>query len=171
VVRAAAVASLVVGGLTLGGVAAALFLLVLGGVLVPRFLGLPAALDVSFGAGLLVAAWAAQLGWYEAVPWLDLAVHAVATGLVAAVGAVALTRWLARGRVAEPPTRPGRERVGLALTTTGIGAVGAILWELGEWAGHTFLDDRINVGYPDTIGDLAFGLLGAVVAGVAVARS
>ena len=164
-VRAAAVVSLAVGLLSLGGVAGALFLLVLGGLFVPRYLGLPAALDVSFGAGLLFAAWAAQLGWYEIVPWLDLLVHAACTGLVAAVGVIALVR----GQVLEAVVRPGRARFGMVLVATGVGALGAILWELGEWAGHTALDDDIVVGYTDTVTDLASGLLGALLAGVVLA--
>lgn len=163
-VRAAALGSLAVGGLALGGVAGALFLLVLGGVLVPRLLDLPAPLDVAFGAALLLAAWAALLGWYDAVHWLDLVMHAVCTGLVAAVGVLALVR----ARLIDVPAST-RTRVGLAVTTTGVGALGAILWELGEWAGHTFLDDGIHVGYADTVTDLALGVLGAALAGVLLA--
>ena len=162
VVRAAAVGSLAVGIVTLGGVAGALFFLVLGGVLVPRFLRLPTALDLCFGASLLLAAWAAQLGWYEAVPWLDLLMHAVCTGLVAAVGLIVLIR----GRMLEVGALSGRAKVGLVAATTGLGALGAIVWEFGEWAGHTYLDEGIDVGYTDTIADLAFGLFGAMLAGV-----
>jgi hypothetical protein len=166
VVRVAAAGSVVVGIVTSGGVAGALFFLVLGGALIPRSLRLPAALDVSFGASLLLAAWAAQLGWYERVQWLDLLVHAVCTGLVAAVGVIVLVsgRMLALG----VPT--GRARAGLAITTAGVGALSAILWELGEWAGHTFLDDGIDVGYTDTVTDLAVGLFGATLAGIALAH-
>jgi hypothetical protein len=127
VVRVAAAGSVVVGIVTSGGVAGALFFLVLGGALVPRFLRLPAALDLSFGASLLLAAWAAQLGWYETVQWLDLLMHAVCTGLVATVGVMV------------------------------------------QWAGHTFLDDGIDVGYTDTVTDLAVGLFGATLAGIALA--
>ncbi|UKJ64831.1 hypothetical protein H1Q78_05450 [Cellulosimicrobium cellulans] len=163
VVRAAAAASLVV-AVGLDGVAVALFLLVLGGTMVPRALGVTAPLDVAFGGTLLASAWAAQLEWYRAVPWLDLPVHAACTGLVAAVAYVALLRT---GLLADPGTlRPGRARAGTLVVVSGLGAVLAVLWELGEWAGHTYLDDRIGVGYGDTVTDLAAGLLGAVVAGL-----
>lgn len=165
VVRVAAAGSVVVGIVTSGGVAGALFFLVLGGALVPRFLRLPPALDLCFGTSLLLAAWAAQLGWYETVPWLDLLVHAVCTGLVAAVGVIVLVR----GRMLALGAPTGRTRVGLAITTAGIGALSAILWEVGEWAGHTFLDDGIDVGYTDTVTDLAVGLLGATLAGITLA--
>lgn len=165
VARAAAAAS-VVAAVSLDGVATALFLLVLGGTMVPRALGLTAPLDVAYSATLLASAWAAQLEWYRAVPWLDLPVHAACTGLVAAVAYVALVR---AGMLADPGTlRPGRARAGVLVVSAGLGAVLAILWELGEWAGHTYLDDRIGVGYGDTVSDLAAGLLGAVVTGLLV---
>jgi hypothetical protein len=165
VVRVAATVSLVVGIVTFGGVAGALFFLVLGGVLVPRFLRLPTALDICFGSGLLLAAWAAQLGWYESVPWLDLLVHAACTGLIAAVGVIVLIR----GRMLGLGALPGRAKAGVVVATAGIGALSAILWELGEWAGHTYLDEGIDVGYTDTVTDLGAGLLGAVLAGAVLA--
>ncbi|MFD7025569.1 hypothetical protein [Promicromonospora sukumoe] len=164
-VRAATVGSLLVGGATLGGLAGALFLLVLGAALVPRLLGLSAVLDLCFGGCLLFAAWAALLRWYEAVPWLDLLVHAVCTGLVAAVGVLALIRW----QVVAPRGRRKWASAGVVVTTLGTGALGAVLWEFGEWAGHTYVDDEITVGYADTVADLAFGLLGALFAGVVLA--
>ena len=46
----------------------------------------------------------------------------------------------------------------------------AVSGELGEWAGNALFDRRIQVGYPDTMGDLAAGLFGSVVAAVVVAR-
>ncbi|WP_265521185.1 hypothetical protein [Oerskovia flava] len=167
VVRVAALTSVVVAAVSLEGVAVALFLLMLGGLMVPRAVGMPAVLDVAYGSALLLAAWAAQLGWYQAVPWLDLPVHAACTGLIAAVAAVALTRW----QVLPGPrdTSHAHRRTGVVVTTTGLGAVVAILWEIGEWAGFTYLDDRIGVGYTDTVTDLASGLVGSVVAGMALA--
>ena len=46
----------------------------------------------------------------------------------------------------------------------------AVLWEVGEWAGNAWLDRSIQVGYADTMGDLAAGLAGSAVAAVVVAR-
>lgn len=166
-VRAAAALSVVVAGAALDGVGVALFLLVLGGTMVPRALGVTGVLDVGYGAALLASAWAAQLEWYRAVPWLDLPVHAVCTGLIAALATVTLVRV---GALPAPHADGLPWRTGVVVVTTGLGAVLAILWELGEWAGHTFLDDRIGVGYGDTVTDLATGLLGSAVAGVLLAR-
>lgn len=166
-VRAVALLSLLVGTVAQGGLAGPLFLLVLGGVMLPRAVGAPTLLDVAYGTSLLVAAWAAQLDWYDAVPGLDLAVHLVCTGLIAAVTTVALVCWRVVPDLGTPASR--RERVGVVVVTAGIGAVGAVLWEVGEWAGYAYLDDRIGVGYADTVTDLAAGLLGAVVAGALLA--
>jgi hypothetical protein len=137
---------------------------VLGGTLVPRAIAAPAVLDTTYCATLLFAAWAAQLDWYVAVGWLDVAVHAVATGLVAVVTCLALARW---GRLDRDALRGWPS----GLAVVGTGAALAVLWELGEWFGHSVLDDRIQVGYTDTLGDLAAGLAGSAVAGLLVARN
>jgi hypothetical protein len=168
VVRVAALVSVAVAPFMLGGVGVALFLLVLGGVMVPRALGVPAVLDLGYCVALLVAAWAAQLGWYSAVPWLDLVMHALCTGMIAVVAYIALVRWgVVPGAGA---VRPDSAR-SVVVVITGLGAVASILWELGEWAGHTYLDGEISVGYGDTIGDLASALVGAAVAGVVLAAA
>lgn len=57
----------------------------------------------------------------------------------------------------------------MAITTTCLGVALAVLWELGEWIGHTWIDERIQVGYDDTVGDLTAGAAGAVVAAVLLA--
>lgn len=161
VVRVLALASVLVGTARSGVVGAALFLLVLGGTVVPRAVRAPAAVDVAYGATLLVAAWAAQLDWYAAVAWLDVVVHAVATALVAVMTLLVLRR---AGVV---DLRAAGGWAG-AVVVVGAGATAAVLWEIGEWAGHTFLDDGIQVGYGDTVGDLAAGLAGSVVAALVV---
>ena len=162
VVRVLALVSVVVGTWWSGPVATALFLLVLGGAMVPRVISASTALDVAYCSTILFAAWAAQLDWYVAVSWLDVVVHAVATGLIAVLGVEALQFWGVVGR--------DRPRSELALLVVGLGAVLAVLWELGEWAGNAWLDRRIQVGYPDTMGDLAAGLAGSVVAAAVVRR-
>lgn len=145
---------------------AALLLAALGGAVVPRALGSPTALDVASGSALLLAAWASQLGWYESVAGLDLVVHTVLTGLLAVLAATVVTRWSRRGRSAEP----AGPRLEAVLLVTGLGAALAIVWEIAEWVGHTFVDESIGVGYSDTVSDLAAGLLGSLVAGVLATR-
>ncbi len=62
-----------------------------------------------------------------------------------------------------------RWAVGLAVT--GLGALLAIGWELGEW--YSFIRQGTELGdaYEDTLGDLALGSLGGLVAGLIVART
>ncbi|WP_206422666.1 hypothetical protein [Nocardioides pantholopis] len=158
--RAVALVSVVLGALGWGFVGFALFLLVLGGTMVPRALGAPLALDAAYCSGLLLGAWAAELDWYLRIGWLDVVVHATVTGLVAAMGYVAMVR------VGMLPQ--GVHRSGAAVVTAALGTTLAVVWELGEWFGHTFVDERIQVGYADTVGDLAAGAAGATVAGVAL---
>jgi hypothetical protein len=53
----------------------------------------------------------------------------------------------------------------MVVLVTGLGAVLAIGWELGEW--YTFIrhGTEINTAYEDTLGDLSLGTLGALCAG------
>lgn len=162
-VRLAAVASLAIGLPAYGPVAGAVFFLVVGGTVVPRVAAAPAALDVTYCATILVAAWAAVLDWYVAVPWLDVVVHAAATGLIAALVQWVLVRVGMASAVGSELRYP---RSAVVVLTAATGTALAVVWELGEWFGHTYLDSRIQVGYDDTVGDLAAGMVGALVAGV-----
>lgn len=59
----------------------------------------------------------------------------------------------------------------LVITITGLGAILAIAWELGEW--YTFIrhGTELNGAYEDTLGDEALGTLGALGAAFIVART
>lgn len=166
--RLAAAVSVAVGLAWSGGVAGALFFLVLGGTMLPRALEVPSVLDAAFCVTLLLAAWAAELDWYVAVPWLDVVVHAGATGLIATLAHLALVR--VRALPGPDSGATGRPRLGAAVVVTALGIALSTVWEFGEWFGHTHLDDRIQVGYTDTVGDLAAGTVGSVLAGVLLAR-
>jgi uncharacterized membrane protein YhaH (DUF805 family) len=58
----------------------------------------------------------------------------------------------------------------VVLLMTGLGAVIALGWELGEY--YTFIRQgtEIDTAYEDTLGDVTLGTLGALVAGLVVAR-
>ena len=62
-------------------------------------------------------------------------------------------------------------RWALALAITGLGAVLAIVWELGEW--YTFIrhGTELDTAYRDTLGDQTLGMLGGAVAAVLVTLS
>lgn len=144
------------------GVIVAVFALVLLGLTVPRVAGLPGELQAVAGVTLLVGAWAATLDWYSAVPVLDVVIHALANGLIAAVCVLVLTRLTILGPL---------PRMGLVIVTAGVGALLGVIWEGGEWIGHTWINDAINVGYDDTVGDLVAGALGSALAGLALAAT
>ncbi|WP_460796320.1 hypothetical protein [Nocardioides pacificus] len=148
--RVAAALSVVVAAVQYGAVPAALFFLVLGGAMVPRALGAPWGLDLAYVTALLLAGWAAVLDLYRSVPGLDLAVHAVATGMIA------LMVHVLRLKMGAPADSWA--------TTVSLALVLAVVWEVGEWWGHLTLDDRIQVGAADTLSDLVAGGLGAVAA-------
>lgn len=144
-------------------VAVALMLLVLGGLMVPRALGTPGPLDAAYGTGLLVAAWSGVLDVYETVGWWDLLIHFAVTGLVAAVAYGGLV--LARVALDPADARRHAQRIGVPILVTALGLALSVLWEIGEWLGHTYVDDSIHVSEVDTLGDLAAGGTGALLAG------
>jgi hypothetical protein len=64
-----------------------------------------------------------------------------------------------------------RPQWAVVLLVTGLGAALALGWELGEW--YTFIrhGTEIDTAYEDTLGDQILGTLGALVAGLVVARA
>lgn len=167
VVRVVGVVSFLAAAVTAHWVAAALFSLVLLGLTLLRLAVTPR-LDVATGATLVAAAWCSLLDLYLRVGWLDVATHVVATGLLAGSAHAALVTVGALPPVrAELPRRAGS---GAGLVIVALGCCLGVLWELGEWFGHTVIDDRIQVGYDDTVGDLVSGLLGSLVAAFVLAR-
>ena len=156
-VRVVGVLSLVAAGVGWGAVSFWVTALALLGVFASRFLGLRAALDIALGLTLLTAAWSSVLDLYAAIPAWDLVVHFAATGLIAAALYIAAQR---RGIVPPVASVPAA-----AVLTAAFGISAAVVWEIAEWAGHTYIDPTIFVGYTDTIGDLAAGAAGSVVAG------
>jgi len=163
---ALAVLSLAGGALGWGAVGLALMALVLLGVTLARVLRLPGGLQLLLNLTLVLAAWAALLELYQRWWWLDMVVHVVATALLAVLAVLGLLR--ARLLGGPPAGRAGR--LGLAVVTLAVGLGLAVVWELGEWAGHTYLDRTIFVSYDDTIGDLAAGGAGSTAAGAWLAR-
>jgi hypothetical protein len=97
-----------------------------------------------------------SLDLYDRVVWWDDANHFVnwallCGGLGLLVAAQLTPRWV------------------LLLAITGLGAILAIGWELGEWLTFIRHGTELDTAYTDTLGDEALGTLGALVAGVALA--
>jgi hypothetical protein len=98
------------------------------------------------------------LNLYDSLDWWDDANHFVnwlllcwGFGLLLAMGSVTSRGWL-------------------ILAITGLGALLAVGWELGEW--YTFIrhGTELNTAYEDTLGDEALGTLGGFVAALIVVR-
>lgn len=98
-----------------------------------------------------------SLDLYDAVVWWDDLNHfanwaLLLTGLGLVVGRGVRPAWA------------------LVVLVTGLGAVLAIAWELGEWWTFIRHGTELATAYEDTLGDEALGTLGALVAGLVVAR-
>lgn len=152
--RLAGLGSVVVGVVAFTGLEVAVFALALLGLCLARLL--TAGLDLATVLTVHVAAWSSVLGLYTTVWWLDLAVHALLTGLLAVLARVLLARLL-------PPV----VRAGEVVLVTALGLALAALWEVGEYAGFTLVSPDVHVGYADTIGDVVAGGLGALAAALA----
>ena len=149
----------VIAGMTFDPLLFGVFGLVAIGLVMTRFLGVRPALDITTSIVLLVAAWANALDLYVLAPAIDIPVHLLLNGLIAALAVVLFQR------VDVLPELPARA---LVLVTVAIGFMAGVLWEVGEWAGNRFLDPTIFVAYEDTIGDLMVGGLGALIAGLSM---
>ena len=122
-----------------------------------RSVAYPYALDVLLVLPFLIDTAGNAANLYDTIDWWDDANHFVNWGiLVAAFGQLLL--------------RLPVGRVELAALAIGFGAVTAVLWEFGEYL--MFIRDNeaeLRTAYTDTLGDLALGLAGSVVAGTATA--
>ncbi|MEH6621282.1 MULTISPECIES: hypothetical protein [Dietzia] len=145
---------------------AAIVAFTLPALMLPRFIGMRAWADISVSTALLVAAWSNVVDLYRVLRWWDVPVHVVLAGWMAVVAYLFLAH---RGIVRSPDARGFTTAGGIVLTTVLGLALGA-LWEMVEWFGYAFLTDDIYVTYGDTVGDMAAGGLGALVAGVLMAR-
>lgn len=144
---------------------AGILALALPALMVPRILGMRAWIDIVVGVTVLVAAASNVFDLYRTVAGWDLVVHFVCTGVIAATGYLVL----ARCRVVPGQQSTAFLRRTAIVVTTILGLAVSALWEMIEWAGRTYVTTEIFVTYQDTIGDMAVGGLGAVVAGMIVA--
>ena len=96
------------------------------------------------------------LDLFDTVVWWDDDMHFVLWSLLSA----GLGVLLADRR--EPRWRQ-------VLLVTGLGALLAVGWELGEWWTFIRRGVELDTAYQDTLGDEALGTLGALLAGLAVA--
>lgn len=135
-----------------------------GATLLPRLLGVRPSFDIAFGVVVVVAAWSSVLQIYISTRWWDLPIHFLANGLSAALCYILLVQL----RVLPDAAALPRPKLSTVVMTVALGLSLGVLWEFLEWFGHTFIDEEIFVGYVDSIGDLAWGALGALLAGMSM---
>lgn len=97
------------------------------------------------------------LDLYDTVWWWDDANHFFNWALLSGSVAVLLHRTALNGLT----------RVAL---TIGYGGVVAILWELAEYVAFIRFSPELETAYTDTLGDMALGLTGSIVAALLFAR-
>jgi hypothetical protein len=161
-VRWAAPLSVLLTALLFDAAGVAVMMLVCLGVTVAWRARIPRTLELGTDLVLLLAAWSSVLLLYERLAWWDLVVHFAATAVLAELGFRALERWggLSAARA-----------VSHVLVVCALGAALALVWEYAEFAGNATVDPRVQVGYRDTLGDLAAGTAGSLAAGAAGAAA
>lgn len=108
---------------------------------------LPIPWEAAVSAACMIAAVSSFLLLYERFPWWDVPVHVTVTGVLAV-----LVAHVARRGAPSPR----------AIVVTGV--VLAMLWELMELAGASWVDSSIYVAPADTALDIAAGVIGAAAA-------
>jgi hypothetical protein len=113
----------------------------------------PYALDILIALPFLIDTAGNAANLYDTVDWWDDANHFVNWGILVA----GFTQLLLRFRLGA---------LNIAALAIGFGAVTAILWEFMEY--YTFIrhSSELDTAYTDTLGDLALGLSGSVLAAV-----
>ena len=155
-----------VAAIAFGPTDAGVLAFVLPALLLPRFLGARPAFDIVAVLILLIAGWSNVLDLYTRIDWWDIAVHVSCTAVLAALVYLLLAQLEVVPDARAPRTSPATP---IVLTTT-LGLALSAIWEMVEWIGKTFISAEIFVEYNDTIGDMAVGGLGALAAGVLLAR-
>lgn len=99
-----------------------------------------------------------RMDLYDTVVWFDDLMHFMNTGLLAAaIILLTLPRTVGFGRVAE--------------RALAFGATAAIAWEVAEFFAFISKSSEREFAYADTLGDLALGVAGALVAAAVIHRS
>jgi uncharacterized membrane protein YjdF len=139
-------------------------LLTFGLTMVPRLLSVPRPFDFAFTLGMSLQAWGNAAGAFDALPFYNKVVHFFLPLGVAPL----LYLILIRLRVVPDLARESRlhERFGIVLIAFMLGLSVGALYEMYEWFDVRVLGGDLQVGYGDTIGDLADDALGAICGGV-----
>ncbi|MCY4580210.1 MAG: hypothetical protein OXD31_14335 [Chloroflexi bacterium] len=116
----------------------------------------PYSVDILLALPFLIDTVGNTLDLYDTIWWWDDANHLVNWSLLS--GAIGALAW--------------RSQTGAWRTMAyviGFGATTAILWEIAEYVAFIRNSAELDTAYVDTLGDLALGLTGSIVAGAVAA--
>ena len=116
----------------------------------------PYSVDILLTLPFLIDTVGNALDLYDTIWWWDDANHLVNWGLLS--GAIGALAW-----------RNNVRAWGTLAYVVGFGATTAILWEIAEYVAFIRESSELDTAYVDTLGDLALGLAGSVIAGVVAA--
>jgi hypothetical protein len=116
----------------------------------------PYALDILLVSPFLVDVVGNVLDLYDSISWWDDLNHFVNWALLS----LAVGQFVLRFRL---------PRFETFVIVVGMGAVAAIIWELGEYVAFIRNSDELDTAYTDTLGDMMLGLAGSTIAGVLTA--
>jgi hypothetical protein len=116
----------------------------------------PHLLDILLVLPFLIDTAGNALNLYDKIEWWDDANHLVNWGILS-TGFGQLLLRLPVGKLST------------AGLTVGFGAVTAIIWEFAEYFTFVRNSSELATAYTDTLGDLALGLTGSVIAGIVTA--
>jgi hypothetical protein len=140
--------------------------LTFGATVAARLLDLPRPFDLAFNIGMAFQAWGNTFNAFENVYAYDKLVHFVLPMAMSPL----LYFFALRLRVLPDLEHESgiRQRLGILLVTFSMGLTLGVGYEVYEYAVDTWLGGHLEVGYGDTIGDLADDAAGAATGGLLV---
>ncbi|MFC4715636.1 hypothetical protein ACFO7V_05725 [Glutamicibacter bergerei] len=153
--RFIAVFSVPVAWMNAGPAAAAAMALVSGGTWLLRYYARSRVQDVYGQLAFISAGIFSSIGLYQAIWWLDLAVHLIVMAVITALVNEILIR---RKDLTQVASQVQQRHVACELLT--YGSLAAVLWEFGEWGGYFLVSPEIGVGILDSVTDFFAGILG-----------
>jgi hypothetical protein len=91
---------------------------------------------------------------YALLPWLDMPTHFA--------GGLAMAYFVSCAIIQSQPILGPTPRAVRLFASLGLAALAAVGWEFFEFLSDRFLGSHLNLGVPDTLSDLLFGVLGAL---------
>jgi hypothetical protein len=139
-------------------------------VLLARPARLPVPYDLAVIVAMAFTGFGEALGLYDSVDWYDNVVHF----MVPLLSSQVLYLCLARLEFVPHPRSDvvRRDELGMFVVCFALGVAVGGLWEIWEYASDNTLGSELQLGNPDTVGDLIADSLGSLVgAGLLVAWS